>query len=47
MVKDARTNSKSDDSGTKYHEVKTGHIPGYGLVDENAKMLLNDDEESK
>ncbi|WP_156187475.1 hypothetical protein [Peribacillus loiseleuriae] len=46
MEKESRKTNNTDNSGTKYHEDKAGHIPGYGLVDENAKLLL-DEEESK
>ncbi|MGE8081365.1 hypothetical protein [Peribacillus loiseleuriae] len=47
MGKELRKTNNTDNSGTKYHEEKAGNIPGYGLVDENAKMLLDDEKDSK
>lgn len=47
MKKESLKTNNSDNSGTEYHEEKAGNIPGYGELDENVKMLIDNGKYSK
>lgn len=47
MKKESRNTNNSDNSGTEYHEEKADNITGYGELDENIKMLIDNGKDSK